>query len=95
VILAVEPAGPIDQGRVTALSLADYKMPAVSDIPRMQAVTIESEWGVGPFNVKGIGENPVIPVAPSIANAIEDAAVGLLVTVVPTDQCEGTLAIYP
>jgi CO/xanthine dehydrogenase Mo-binding subunit len=28
---------------------------------------------VGPYNVKGIGENPIVPVAAAIANAVEDA----------------------
>jgi CO/xanthine dehydrogenase Mo-binding subunit len=28
---------------------------------------------VGPYKVKGIGENPISPVAPAIANAVEDA----------------------
>ena len=34
---------------------------------------VESDSGVGPYKVKGIGENPISPVAPAIANAIEDA----------------------
>jgi CO/xanthine dehydrogenase Mo-binding subunit len=36
-------------------------------------VIIASGEGVGPYHVKGIGENPISPVAPAIANAIEDA----------------------
>jgi CO/xanthine dehydrogenase Mo-binding subunit len=36
-------------------------------------VIIASGEGVGPYRVKGIGENPISPVAPAIANAIEDA----------------------
>ena len=28
---------------------------------------------MGPYNAKGIGENPLGPVAPAIANAVEDA----------------------
>ncbi len=65
---------PTEDGRVTALSFADYKIPSIADIPVMQAIAIESGDGVGPFNVKGIGENPVIPASAAIANAIEDAA---------------------
>ena len=34
---------------------------------------VESESGVGPYNVKSIGENATIPVAAAIANAVEDA----------------------
>jgi CO/xanthine dehydrogenase Mo-binding subunit len=36
-------------------------------------VIVTSDEGVGPYKVKGIGENPISPVAPAIANAIEDA----------------------
>ena len=34
---------------------------------------VKGEDGVGPYKTKGIGENPISPVAPAIANAIEDA----------------------
>ena len=34
---------------------------------------LEPLGGVGPYNVKGIGENPLTPVAAAIANAVEDA----------------------
>jgi xanthine dehydrogenase molybdenum-binding subunit len=64
---------PMLDGRVTSTSFADYKFPNIADIPEMQAITRESEGGVGPFNIKGIGENPLSPVAPAIANAIADA----------------------
>ena len=63
----------IESGDVSALSLADYKIPNIADVPAMQAIAIESDGGVGPFNIKGIGENPVSPAAAAIANAIEDA----------------------
>jgi CO/xanthine dehydrogenase Mo-binding subunit len=36
-------------------------------------VIVASGEGVGPYKVKGIGENPISPAAPAIANAIEDA----------------------
>ena len=34
---------------------------------------LESNVGVGPYAVRGIGEAPCAPIAPAIANAIEDA----------------------
>ena len=64
---------PIRDGRVATPSFADYKVPSIADIPEMQAIAVESDGGVGPFNIKGIGENPVAPVAPAIANAVDDA----------------------
>ena len=38
--------------------------------------------GSGPYNVKGIGELPIVPVSPAIANAIEDA-IGVRVRSLP------------
>ena len=51
----------------------DYKIPTIKDIPTLKTVIVQSENGVGPYKTKGIGENPISPVAPAIANAIEDA----------------------
>ena len=64
---------PVEDGNVMALTFGDYKFPSVQDIPELQTVLVESDSGVGPYAIKGIGENPVVPVAAAIANAIEDA----------------------
>jgi CO/xanthine dehydrogenase Mo-binding subunit len=64
---------PVENGRVQIAHFGEYKIPTVKDIPALKTVIVESSEGVGPYNVKGIGENPVSPVAPAIANAIEDA----------------------
>jgi CO/xanthine dehydrogenase Mo-binding subunit len=64
---------PVQDGRVEVAHFGDYKIPNVKDIPPLKTVLLESESGVGPYKVKGIGENPISPVAPAIANAIEDA----------------------
>jgi carbon-monoxide dehydrogenase large subunit len=63
----------VDDGRVTSVSFGDYKVPNIKDIPALQTVILESTSGPGPYNAKGIGENPVGPVAPAIANAVADA----------------------
>ena len=63
----------VEEGRVTSLSFGDYKIPTIRDIPPLRTVLLESESGVGPYQVKGIGEAPISPVAPAIANAIADA----------------------
>jgi len=36
-------------------------------------VLLASELGVGPYQIRGIGESPCTPVAPAIANAVADA----------------------
>jgi carbon-monoxide dehydrogenase large subunit len=53
----------VEDGRVTTLSFGDYKIPTMADLPE----------GVGPYNIKGIGETPNTPTAAAIANAVEDA----------------------
>jgi CO/xanthine dehydrogenase Mo-binding subunit len=58
---------------VTTLSFGDYKMPTVVDMPPLATVVLESDTGEGPYNIRGIGEAPCIPVAPAIANAVADA----------------------
>lgn len=63
----------VADGRVGTLHFGDYKIPNVKDIPQLKTVILESQSGVGPYNIKGIGENPISPVAPAIANAVYDA----------------------
>lgn len=63
----------VEGGRVTTTNFADVKFPTTCDIPELKTVLLEPFGGVGPYNVKGIGENPITPVAAAIANAVEDA----------------------
>jgi CO/xanthine dehydrogenase Mo-binding subunit len=63
----------LQDGRVTNLSLGDYKVPTMRDIPPLKTILLESEYGVGPYHIRGIGESPCTPVAPAIANAVADA----------------------
>jgi carbon-monoxide dehydrogenase large subunit len=64
----------IDEGRVSTVSFGDYKIPGIQDIPRLETVILESDHGPGPYNSRGIGENPCGCVAPAIANAVADAS---------------------
>ena len=64
---------PVQDGRVQVANFGEYKIPTVKDIPALKTVILAGKEGVGPYNVKGIGENPISPPAPAIANAIEDA----------------------
>ena len=61
------------EGRVNCVSLGEYKMPTTEDIPELRTVLLEPGGGPGPYGAKGIGENPLGPVAPAIANAVADA----------------------
>ena len=62
-----------DEGRITTLSLGEAKIPTMHDIPTLITVLVASPGGEGPYQGKAIGENPISPVAPAIANAVYDA----------------------
>jgi len=61
----------------------DYNLPRFLDVPKeLIAVLVEHPHAEGPHGAKGIGETAIIPVAPAIANAVEDA-VGARVNELP------------
>ncbi len=61
-----------DGGQVTNPNLSDYMIPSFRDTPlELSSVSLESEGRHGAIH--GIGEMTLPPVAPAIANAIEDA----------------------
>ncbi len=62
-----------DQGRMLNANLMDFRMPTALDHPEFQVALIEEQLDGGPFGAKGVGEPPMIPTAPAIANAIFDA----------------------
>jgi len=73
----------IDAGQVTNASLADYKIPAMLDVPQiMENEAVDSYLASGPFGAKGVGETATFCVSPAIANAIEDAC-GVRLTSLP------------
>jgi CO/xanthine dehydrogenase Mo-binding subunit len=62
-----------DRGKVLNAKLTDYRLPRATDVPNVQSSIVESPSKFGPFGAKGIGEPPLMAVAPAIANAIYDA----------------------
>jgi len=62
-----------EDGRVTTLSLGDYKIPNISDIPALTISTVKAKEGPGPFGTKAVAESGIGVVTPAIANAIYDA----------------------
>ncbi len=64
----------IDGGQVTNASLADYKIPAILDVPPvMEGEAVDNYQKDGPYGAKGVGETATFCGSPAIANAIEDA----------------------
>ncbi len=54
-------------------NLRNYRIPTYADIPRTEVLLVESHDSVGPMKAKGIAESNVNPVAPALANALQDA----------------------
>lgn len=63
----------LDEGVNQSTLFADYLIPNASDYPDIEAEIVESGEGRGPFGARGIGEPPIGPAAPALANAITNA----------------------
>ncbi|HEX2386949.1 MAG TPA: hypothetical protein VHL99_10325, partial [Candidatus Binatia bacterium] len=53
--------------------LGESKLPSIADVPPLKTVLIETPTGPTPFGGKAIAENPNVPTAAAIANAVADA----------------------
>jgi CO/xanthine dehydrogenase Mo-binding subunit len=51
----------------------DYRIPVASDLPMIDTVLIEVANPRHPYGVRGVGEVPIVPPIPALANAIHDA----------------------
>jgi len=81
--MAVSENVGLEDGRVTTLSLGDYKLPTTCDIPVHQTVLVSgATQGPGPFNAKPAAEHAITPVPPAVANAVFNAT-GVRITELP------------
>ncbi len=62
-----------DDGRVWALTMGDFKIPNAADIPKLTTVLLRGGHGVGPNNIKAVGELANCPTGAAVANAVADA----------------------
>jgi len=62
-----------DEGSMLNSSFLDYRMPTSLDVPMIETVMIEVPNPKHTFGVRGVGEAPIIPPLPALANAISDA----------------------
>lgn len=60
----------LEDGQVWAANLGEFKIPSASDLPSLRTELLGGGKGVGPANVKPIGELINPPVAPAVANAV-------------------------
>jgi CO/xanthine dehydrogenase Mo-binding subunit len=54
-------------------SLRNYRIPTFADVPRTELLLVASSDSAGPMASKGIAECCINPVAPALANALQDA----------------------
>jgi CO/xanthine dehydrogenase Mo-binding subunit len=69
-------------GRILNNQFSTYIIPSPMDTPEIVPILVEHAYPWGPFGAKGLGETPLIPVAPAVVNAIADA-VGVRITEIP------------
>jgi 4-hydroxybenzoyl-CoA reductase subunit alpha len=54
-------------------SMLDYKSPTTFETPDIKTYLVETLDPEGPFGAKEVGQGPLLPVIPAIANAVHDA----------------------
>jgi xanthine dehydrogenase YagR molybdenum-binding subunit len=60
-----------DTGRITNANISDYLVAVNADVPDIQTIVVDSVDPISnPLGTKGIGELPMVGVAPAIANAV-------------------------
>ena len=63
-----------EEGNAVNPSFRKYRFPTIKDAPAKQTVEfVETPGEIGPFGARGVGEHPLVGVAPAILNAIYDA----------------------
>ena len=72
----------VKKGQVFNTSFHDYKLPTSCDIPEIHFYPIETIDKEGPYGAKGVGEAPLIPTPPAIANAVSNA-IGIKIDSLP------------
>src|SRR5215471_15235023 len=63
-------------------SLLEYKSPTTKEMPEVATFLVEDPDRNGPFGAKEVGQGPLLPIPPAVANALYDA-VGVRVDEIP------------
>ena len=63
-------------------SILEYKSPTSLDMPDVFTELVEEPDPKGPFGAKEVGQGPLLPIMPAVANAVYDA-VGVRIDEVP------------
>ena len=60
----------------------DFLIPTTKDLPTLRTIIVEHPNNLGPFGAKGVGEPPIVGMAPAIRNAVKNA-VGITLNEIP------------
>jgi CO/xanthine dehydrogenase Mo-binding subunit len=83
----------VQDGHLRTRSYADYLIPTVYDMPdEIQPLILEVADPQGPYGVRGLGEMPMLVLAPAILDAIHDAT-GLWFNKLPVKAEDVLLAL--
>ncbi|MFQ5767026.1 MAG: xanthine dehydrogenase family protein molybdopterin-binding subunit [Acidobacteriota bacterium] len=63
-------------------SMLEYKSPTFQDMPEVITDLVEAPDPKGPYGAKEVGQGPLLPVMPALANAVHDA-VGVRIDEIP------------
>ena len=72
----------LEEGRVWAANLGEFRIPSPIDVPAWRTVLVPGGRGLGALDVKAVGELANVPTAAAIANAVA-AAVGARIRDLP------------
>ena len=61
------------KGRHKIPSMLDYKSPTTLEMPPVESILVETLDPEGPYGAKEVGQGPLLPVIPAVANAVLDA----------------------
>jgi len=65
-----------------APSMLEYKSLTFQEMPEVETILIEDPDPLGPFGAKEVGQGPLLPIPPALANAVHDA-LGIRVDEIP------------
>ncbi|PJA29995.1 MAG: xanthine dehydrogenase [candidate division Zixibacteria bacterium CG_4_9_14_3_um_filter_46_8] len=70
------------KGKLLNPEFSTYIIPTASDVPEIEPIIVEHPYPDGPYGARGFGEQPLMGIAPAVANAVADA-VGVRITDLP------------
>ncbi|MEI6764412.1 MAG: xanthine dehydrogenase family protein molybdopterin-binding subunit [Bacteroidota bacterium] len=81
------------RGKMLNPNFTDYKLPTSLDTPdEIVSIIVEVAQPDGPYGARGVGEHTMLPAAPMIANAVEDA-LGIRIKSMPITAEKVAMAI--